>query len=176
MKMCAFDTAFEMQNALLQTEDNIYLLMDGARFENIHAFIYKMEETPEYISLYRGTYYESVLEVSPCLVRPHSSHEGLLSWYIAKGADEHKAILLVSKEDGKTLAEHFREFLEAKLPSMEIVLFRFYDPCILNCMARLQHKPQIKEMFKHCASVCWRYDGIDYALQRDVRLGGQSRV
>ncbi len=96
----------------------VYLLLDGARFDDIHAFIYRTDQSPEYIPLYRGTYFESVLEVSPCLALALDEDAPLLRWALREGMAEGKAMLIVADLGLEELAAHFQNFLEAKLPNI----------------------------------------------------------
>ncbi|SFK42278.1 protein of unknown function [Desulfomicrobium apsheronum] len=153
------DAAFDLLGTLAGNPNNIYLLMDGARFKNIHAFIYEHEDNPDYIPLYRGTYYESLVEVSPCLVRIKDMHRGLMPWFVRQGADELKALALVSTLPLKDLAEHFRTCLEANLPNQGLALFRFYDPSVMVMLASPALQQQAAFVFKHVSEMYWKIDG-----------------
>ena len=147
----------DLLQTLSKTEHNIYLLLDGAKFTNIHAFIYKTDEFPQYSSLYKDTYYESILEISPCLVQMKSLHDKFLSWYISKGSDAHQAIVITSGKDLAELADHFKNFLEAKLPNLNIVLFRFYEPNVLNTILKFHDQHQVKKFISLCSAMYWKY-------------------
>ncbi|GAB6111052.1 DUF4123 domain-containing protein [Desulfomicrobium salsuginis] len=147
---------FDILVALRRQQGNIYLLMDGARFKNIHAFIYEQEERPDYIPLYRGTYFETALEVSPCLVRITNREDGLLPWYAGETEDKRKAMLLVSDLPLKDLTVHFQEYLEAKLPNYDVVLFRFYDPKIFEVIANHMNDPHVIKMLTPIKLAYWK--------------------
>jgi hypothetical protein len=150
---------FDLFRTIGGNPNNIYLLMDGARFGNIHALIYEHEDNPDYIALYRGTYYESLVGVSPCLVRIQGMHSGLMPWFVRQGADELKALALVSALPLKDLAEHFRTCLEAKMPNQDIALFRFYDPSVMAMLASPAMQQQSDFVFKHVSEMYWKIDG-----------------
>ncbi len=152
----------------------VYLLLDGARIDDIHAFIYRTDQNPAYVPLYRGTYFESVLEVSPCLARADGWDAPLLRWALDKGLAEGKAMLLVADMELEALAEHFQNFLEVRLPNLNIVLFRFYDPVVFNAMAHLHEKPQLRALFGPCRVLFWHADGVYRGLERDA--GDQGGV
>lgn len=147
---------FDILVALRRQQSNIYLLIDGARFKNIHAFIYEQEERPDYIPLYRGTYFETALEVSPCLVRITNIKVGLLPWFAKDTEDKRNAMLLVSDLSLKDLAVHFQEYLEAKLPNYDVVLFRFYDPQIFEVITNHMNDPHVIKMLTPIKLAYWK--------------------
>jgi hypothetical protein len=155
-----FDPRFDRSD----TDSTVYLLMDGARFKNIHAFIYKKEDLPDYHALYRGTFLEKAVEVSPCLVRVQDMYGELLRWYVEEGANEKKAMLIVSDVGINDLTRHFQNFLEARLPSNKIVLFRFYDPGVFHAMAHLHKKQQIAALLEPCTGIYWKIEDAYYCL------------
>jgi hypothetical protein len=159
MQLEQFDASFDVLQQLARTKHTLYLLMDGARFKNIRGFIHQYEDSPRYFPLYRGTYFESALEVSPCLIRVNGTRTGLLPWYIETGANERKALVIVSQYDLKALGRHFQNFLEARLPSMQIVMFRFYDPGVFGALAPFHAKKSVHEMLLPCEEVYWKLAG-----------------
>ena len=150
------DEYFNIQQTLMRENSNIYLLMDGARFKNIHAFIYEQEERPDYIPLYRGTYFETALEVSPCLVRITNMEVGLMPWFVRETEDKRKAMLIVSDLPLNDLAIHFQEYLEAKLPNYDIVLFRFYDPKIFEVIMNHINDPYVIRILTPIKFAYWK--------------------
>ena len=167
LETCAenFRLASELSYAAPQ---HAYLLMDGARFENIYAFLYEQEEQPEYFPLYRNTYYESAMEVSPCLVRLSHSGTKLVPWFDTEGAQALKAMAVVSDMSLKQLGEHFQQFLEAKLPTMEVALFRFYDPVIFDAIAPLKDNALLIKMMQPCSAVYWKNNNMLKSLRNNA--------
>lgn len=163
MKIEALSSGDTIYSALQHHEQDIYLLLDGARFEDIYAFLYHMEDQPEYVPVYRGSYYESVMEGGPCLVKT-SDQGALLSWYIEEGANEKKGLLLVSELHMKELAGHFQQFLEARLPDKEVVLFRFYDPYVFHALAPFSSKQGLAHLLNPLLQVFWEKDATFYKL------------
>lgn len=148
----------------LPESGGVYLLLDGARFEDVHRFIYQMDELPEYEPLYRGTFFAKAHEVSPCLVKVSGEKPEMLDWFFSEGAAERKAVLITSGMNLQELAGHFRKYLEARLPSRKIVLFRYYDPGILHALIPFGAKPQVAGMLAPCSGLAWNLDGVFYEL------------
>jgi hypothetical protein len=153
------------------THLNRYLLLDGAAFKNIHSFIYQNEDSPVYAALFRKTFYQTVLKVSPCLVQIKELYEGLLPIFFETGFTENKGILLLSDCTLDTLDAHFKNYLEARFPSRKIVLFRFYDPMVFDAMAHLHAKPQLKAMLEPLSAIYWYANDVFHCLIKNGEEG-----
>lgn len=99
-----------------------WLLLDGAVFD-APRFIYEHDDQPELEYLYLGTPHESVMEVSPCLVKLSSSR----IWSEQVKWQKH-AVVLISDESISALADHLRSLLSVKLPDGAYSYLRFYSP------------------------------------------------
>jgi len=155
MKLEALDPEEKITRVLQQfSEHDGYLLLDGARFEDIYAFLYKNYNHPTYIALYKGTYFESTMEGGPFLVQLQGQNDKLLSWYTESGDDAMKGLLLVSQLNLQDLAGHFHQFLKARRPNNEIVLFRFYDPDTFQALVPLRDK--LANLLKPLPHVFWK--------------------
>lgn len=157
----------DLRRELNRQPYNMFMLLDGSRFENVFDFIHRIYELPEYYALYMGTHLESAVEVSPCLLRIYKERPEFLDWYLKEGASAHQAILLTSPCDLESLALHFRHYLDARLPNREIALFRFYDPGILNAILPFRTKPQVAELLALCESLYWYTEGKLHRLSGD---------
>lgn len=133
----------------------LYLLLDGAAFNNILSFIYETEDQPEWRALYSNTFYETAIEVSPYLIKtnPVSS---LFNWFIAEGYP--KGLLVRSCQNIDKLGRHLQTNLEAKLPSLEIVLFRFYDPLIFDTYIRHITDDDAQRFCGPISEITWNFD------------------
>jgi len=163
MKVEAVSSGDNIYTALQQHEQNVYLLLDGARFDDIFAFIYKIDSHHEYVPLYRGTYYESVMEGGPFLVKTHV-HGSLLSWYIEEGAKEMKGLLMSSELPLQELAKHFQQFLEVRTPNQEVMPVRIYDPCFFHALTPFYNKQPLVQLLKPLQQVFWAKDETIYQL------------
>lgn len=171
MQKCSINNKHDLQNILSKTNHNIYILLDGAKFENIHSFIYTTDECPKYIALYQGTFYESAKEVSPCLVQLKSYHDCFLQWYFLEGANTQQAILMTSEKSIVELSKHFRNFLEARLPNMDIVLFRFYEPNVLHTILKFYETPQVKSLISLCSGIYWKIESSYCGIINNIERG-----
>ena len=153
----------EVSSQIRRAPGNLYLLLDGARFENIHQFLYSLLESPDYFPVYHKTYYQTAMGVSPCLLRVDERHHAALQWYFDEGATKNMALVMTSPEPLEALGKHCQNFLEVKLPSMEIVLFRYYDPTVFDTLVRAEHHG-IKNLLAPLSSVYWQHSQRFFCL------------
>jgi hypothetical protein len=106
-----------------KTIERAWLLIDGAVFD-APRFIYEYDDQPELEYLYLGTPHESVIEVSPCLVKPSPSSR---IWSEQVRWQDH-AVVLMADEILSVLADHLRSLLSVKLPDGGYSYLRFYSP------------------------------------------------
>lgn len=159
--------SINLSSVLDASQGNLYLLLDGADFIDVHAFIYQMEEHPEYSPIYLGTYYESAREVSPCLVKIRNITAPLFEWFASTEGPKKKGILLVSDMNQAELVKRLQSLLEVALPNNNMVIFRFYDPGTFTVLAELHHKPQLAALFHSCHEFYWFSGGKCHRLSRE---------
>jgi hypothetical protein len=104
-----------------------FILIDGAKVNNLSRFIYREEESPRCDALYRETEFADLSEISPWLVET-----GINSTLALKCFDEWKqqgaAIVVQADCDFEQVMTHVRGLLKALLVTGDEVIFRFYDP------------------------------------------------
>jgi hypothetical protein len=114
----------------------VFLLIDGAKVNDLPKVIYREIETPCCDALYRETEFADLLEISPWLVEA-----GLESSLALKCFEEWKhrgaAILLRADRDFEEVIDHLRGLLKAQLGTGDEVVFRFYDPEIARHLLKL---------------------------------------
>ncbi|MDS1311703.1 DUF4123 domain-containing protein [Marinobacter xiaoshiensis] len=104
-----------------------FLLIDGAKVENLAEAIYRVSPGAPCDSLYRGTELADMSEISPWLVEAQSdSSLGIKCFdhYMHRGV----AIAFQTNASLDELVAHLRGLLIAKLATGDDVVFRFYDP------------------------------------------------
>jgi|SRR5690554_334260 len=126
---------------MIDLDDNAFrrtwILFDGAAFD-APRFIYEHDDQPELDYLYLGTPHESVLEVSPCLVKPSLSSQ---IWSEQVKWQKH-AVVLMSDESMPALADHLRSLLSVKLPDGAYSYLRFYSPKQLGRLMEVFSEPE----------------------------------
>jgi len=107
----------------------LFALLDGAR--DMAIYLRLMECKEQYQTLYEGPQGEALAPNGPYLVSlPKDSP--FLEMLVRDGWGKSWGVFLTSPAPFAELRRHLRKFLEAKLPSGKVVLFRFYDPRVLR--------------------------------------------
>lgn len=119
-----FDTSFHQDKSL-------YAIIDAARIDRMPALLFELEEDPEYASLFQGFPQEDLFEVAPYLVKLEQRSK-LLTWILTNGWGNSWGIFLSTNVELEDLLEHLQKMLPAELPNGEKLLFRFYDPRVLE--------------------------------------------
>ncbi|MEX2474617.1 DUF4123 domain-containing protein [Marinobacter sp.] len=113
-----------------------FILIDGAKVNDLPQVIYRETETPHCDAIYRGTELADLLEISPWLVEA-----GMDSPLALKCFEESKhqgvAIALQADCHFEELMSHLRGLLMARLVTGDEVVFRFYDPEIARHLLKL---------------------------------------
>ncbi|MGQ7273387.1 DUF4123 domain-containing protein [Marinobacter sp. V034] len=122
--------------ASLPDSEKTFLLIDGAKVNDLSQVIYREEERPHCDALYRQTELSGLSEISPWLVET-----GINSALARKCFDEWKhlgaAIVLQADCPFEEVMDHLRGLLMARLVTGDEVVFRFYDPEIArNLLSR----------------------------------------
>lgn len=117
--------------ASLPGKGKTFLLVDGAKVNDLPQVIYREIETPLCDALYRGTELADLLEISPWLIET-----GMDSPLALKCFEEWKhqgaAIVLQADCHFDEVMDHLRGLLMARLVTGDEVVFRFYDSEIVR--------------------------------------------
>jgi len=107
-----------------------YLLLDGAKIENLPGHLYRLEGNPTFEWLYLTTPYKAVFDIGPVLVvlRANSPLEQMFTAHWQHDA----GLMLESDAPMQSLAEHLRSLIHARVSGDVSLLFRFYDPRVLR--------------------------------------------
>lgn len=111
----------------LSDKGKTFILIDGAKVNDLSQVIYREIERPLCDALYRGTELADLLEISPWLVEA-----GMDSSLALKCFEDWKqqgaAIVLQADCHFEEVMGHLRGLLMARLVTGDEVVFRFYDP------------------------------------------------
>ncbi|MGE1156993.1 DUF4123 domain-containing protein [Pseudomonas kitaguniensis] len=107
-----------------------YLLLDGAKIENLPTRLYSLDEAPTLDWLYRATPYQAVFDVGPVLiaVRTNSPLERAFTEHWQHDA----GVMIESDAPMEQLAEHLRSLIHARVSGDVSLLFRYYDPRVMR--------------------------------------------
>lgn len=107
-----------------------YLLLDGAKIENLPARVYSLDENPIVEWLYHSTPLHEVFDVGPALVvlRANTALEKAFTedWQNDAG------LIIESDAPIQQLTEHLRSLIHVRVPGDASMLFRYYDPRVMR--------------------------------------------
>lgn len=107
-----------------------YLLLDGAKIENLPNRLYSLDDSPTLEWLYHATPYQALSDVGPALValRANSPLEQAFTEHW-----QHDAGLTIESDAPlQQLAEHLRSLIHVRVPGNASLLFRYYDPRVMR--------------------------------------------
>ena len=176
MKPQKLDSTLSMTHYLSQLAGHKYLLLDGSRFQDIYVHLYEQDHnhSPEFVPLFKSTQFESILEVSPCLIRLNTFSLGLLPWFLESETTMEKGWLFTSDWEMADLVTHFQDCLIAQLPDSSQVLFRYYDPVILHFVADCSDPSTWQKLAEPFSKVIWRYKKDFYEADQTSMAGVPS--
>lgn len=108
----------------LSSGEQLYLLLDGARINALEQVLFEQDEGPAYQPIYLYAPWDSLREVSPCLV---CANPNLLDWFM-KHSEPSWGYLLSSRLSLLPLAERFRSLIEVESPYGSRILLKLAMP------------------------------------------------
>jgi hypothetical protein len=135
-------------------QGNIYLVLDGAGIKGIQRSIHAEDQETESVLLYQDTDYTAYSSVSPCIVKIKEN-----SWIFQRYQNE-KEIADYGIVYGTTfllpeLKRKLSSIIEAKLPSGDISLFRFYDPFVIDKLMQAKEYKIIHTILCNADFIAW---------------------
>lgn len=152
----------------LSAEKNIFLLLDGAQFENLGQKVYASDPGPAW-ALYAGTRLHAALHVSPWLVSL-SKESALLDDFLNQGVWAYHGYLLESDANLEITARHLAWLCVAKHSEAGDVALRFFDPRIFPGLFAALPAPE-QALFLGPVQKIWIPDAEDenwYTLKRPI--------
>lgn len=132
----------------LFTDQNLfaYAVLDGASNPALLDYLYA-DPSPEFECLYRGELEPDIAECAPYLAHLEPGTP-FTDWVTSKGWGEHWGIFAVADCDLRTLRHHFRKLnMIYDAENHRPLLFRYYDPRVLNIFLPTCDAQQIGEFF-----------------------------
>lgn len=151
-----------------------YAILDGASNPALLDHLYA-DERPEFVCLYRGDLEPDIAECAPYLVKLEAN-SAFTNWLTASGWGSHWGVFAVAGCDMKTLRYHLRKLNMVYEPEThKPLLFRYYDPRVLNVFLPTCDDNQIAEFFGPVQT--WYAEGADgTTLMRFVRDERQQLI
>lgn len=135
---------------------DVYAVLDGAMVKQLPDY-FEDRDAP-FACLFPGETDPIVLTRAPWLVRAEPGGE-IMAWILQEGWGRNWGMLTVVPEDTPfdSVLDHFRKFLQVRLPDERLVFFRFYDPRVQRLFLPSCDGAQTAELFD--LPIAWICEG-----------------
>lgn len=144
-----------LENGLPQDlpwQGSVGLLLDGVSVENLQQHLYQWAQNPKFETLYLGTRWAELGDISPCLVQIDARNDPILIRFL-QAAPKEWGYLVFSDHNWDHLVAHFRWLTSVMHPQGEEVLLRIADPAVMHAL--LVHTQSINNptLFGPCTQI-----------------------
>jgi hypothetical protein len=125
---------------------DVYAVLDGAVVRQLPDYLDDNEA--DFACLFRGETDPLVLTRAPYLVRIEPG-DPMFAWILREGWGRNWGMFATVPRDTPfdAVLDHFREFLQVRLPDGRIVFFRFYDPRVQRLFLKSCDAAQTAQLF-----------------------------
>lgn len=134
----------KLKEALFSERTRVYVVLDGASVADLRMKLYEMP-MPNFC-LYRGELEPDMAEVAPYLI--HLAPDvPFTNWLLKEGWGRHWGIFAHCVQNITEMRKHFRRFLTVHDETGNPLLFRYYDPRVLQLFLPTCDQNQLGTMF-----------------------------
>ncbi|WP_318466838.1 DUF4123 domain-containing protein [Photobacterium leiognathi] len=119
----------------LPCDENVFFILDGSAIDEVGTHIYSLDTQAEAYALFSQTAHESLLPVSPWIVRYTEQSAALFHWVSQQGYFQQGAWLCQSPYDMMQLVAHFQSLMLVDNGGQE-TFFRFADPRVMYALTK----------------------------------------
>ena len=134
----------KLNQLLFIKNSRVYVALDGASVPDLRMKLYEM--TPEHICLYRGDLEPDIAEVAPYLVKLVTGTD-FTNWVLTEGWGNHWGIFAQTRYSLTEMRKHFRSFLTVHDETGKPMLFRYYDPRVLQTFLPTCNSQELNTFF-----------------------------
>ena len=122
-------TKDELKQHLFSERANVYAVLDGASVEGLRMKLYQM--SPPHYCLFRGQLTPDVEEVAPYVIGlvPDAA---FTEWVLEECFGNHWGVFALSRNSLTEMRRHFRSLLTVPDETGKPMIFRFYDPRVMQ--------------------------------------------
>ncbi|WP_051275407.1 DUF4123 domain-containing protein [Aestuariibacter salexigens] len=139
-------------------ENNIYAVIDGAACTELRFKIYDWE--PQSSCLWSGELEPDVEEVAPYMARLDRDSE-FTNWLLREGWGNHWNIFIESALEPEAFRRQVRKLQLVRSPEGITLLFRFYDPRVMEMFLPTCNQEQLQEVFANLGVIAFPNLGRD---------------
>jgi hypothetical protein len=153
---------------------DVYAVLDGAVVKQLPDY-FEDRDAP-FACLFPGETDPLVLTRAPWLVRAEPGGE-IMAWILQEGWARNWGMFTIVPRDTPfdAVLDHFRKFLQVRLPDERLVFFRFYDPRVQRLFLPSCDAAQAAEVFALPIAWICESDGGD-ALLVHTATGGAVKT
>lgn len=137
---------------LSNTQHYVYAVIDGAQSPQLRFKLYELN--PESCCLWSGKLAPDLEEVAPYLVKLQQDSI-FTDWLIKEGWGNSWNIFVESQLGFKAFRKQIRKLLLVKSPEGENLIFRFYDPRVIDIFLPTCDANQSAELFENLISIIY---------------------
>lgn len=134
----------------IKEEQHIYAVVDGAACPELRFKIFDWE--PQSACLWSGDLEPDMEEVAPYMIKLEKESE-MTDWLITEGWGNNWNIFTASKLDPREFRKQIRKLLLVKSPEGKNLIFRFYDPRVIDIFLPTSKGEQAQELFNGLESI-----------------------
>lgn len=129
---------------------NVFAVLDGASIPNLRTILHQLQ--PRHVCLYRGDLDPDIAQVAPYLVELELDSE-FTEQLVLDGWGKHWGVFLRSTADLNAMRRHLRGLLIVNDADARPMLFRYYDPRVLQTFLPTCDPEQVAAFFGSADSV-----------------------
>ena len=123
----------------------LYALLDCAIDDELPHCVIDLDRKMAFRSLFENTELSELADVGPLLIEVNQN--SIAFQYVLGKMSKHSwGYFVLSDQDIDPLVAHFQKSLEARLPSGESHLFRFYDPNVMINQCKILSSEKLSEL------------------------------
>lgn len=151
---------------------NVFAVLDGASIPQLRTTLHQLE--PPHVCLYRGELDPDIAQVAPYLVELEPDSE-FTNQLVVDGWGKHWGVFIRSTADLNAVRRHLRGLLIVNDADARPMLFRYYDPRVLQRFLPTCDPEQISAFFGPVDSVLLE-NGDGTELLRFRTLNGSLKL
>ncbi len=134
----------KLKQHLFTEGTRLFCILDGASVPQLPMQLYKMQATNE--CLFKGDLEPDMLYVAPFVVHL-PPEDKFTEWVFSEGFGKHWGIFVQSRRSMNEMRRHFRSLVNVYDEDARSLIFRFYDPRVLNKFLPTCDAAQLRQFF-----------------------------
>lgn len=122
-------TKEDLQQHLFTGSIHVFAILDGASIDGLRQRLF--ETSPANFCLFRGELEPDIAETAPYLVGL-AAGTPFTDWVLSESSGKHWGIFAQSRHSITDMRQHFRALVTVHDETGKPMIFRFYDPRVLN--------------------------------------------